>query len=265
MIPVRRAPTTEQNVDLREQRPRRGESNGEWLARTKQTEGLLLIGGASLSHFRLRVAQSHVRRDLLPSFWSMAGFLRDGGRNVDTVSFSWGRHASSVPATNAVVTRSIADYDDPVRYPNIAVVRFATDAVAVSSAIEQVKADRMIVDLPRLLVEWLGFVWGAGQHGNPLLARVGIPSACFVEAVYSVAGIELTPGLASEASCPEAIWQSLKWWRPFYEAVAKEERGRIPGGLYGLRQVAAAVSDEDGASDGRVPRSRTRSAAARRK
>jgi hypothetical protein len=113
-----------------------------------------------------------------------------------------------------------------------------------------VKSDRAIVDLPHLLVEWLGFVWGARARGNPLLERMGVPSACFVEAAYAVAGIELTPGLAAEASCPEAIWQSAKWWRRYYAAAAKEARGRtdgvrIPTGSYAVRQEAAAVTVED--------------------
>ncbi len=28
---------------------------------------------------------------------------------------------------------------------------------------------------------------------------------------HALAGVDLTPGLASEASCPEAIWQAAKW------------------------------------------------------
>ena len=249
MISIRRAPTDSSNRDLREVPARPNESNVAWLSRLKAKNGLLLIGGASLSHFHLRVAQAHVRHDHLPSFWSMAGFLHDDGRAVDTVSFGWGRHASVIPKTNAILTRPTADYDDPGRYPNVALLHFASDPAEVERAIERVRSDRTIIDLPRLLVEWLGFVWGAGQRANPLLARIGIPSACFVEAVYAVAGIELTPGLASDASCPEAIWQSVKWWRRYYEAVAKErdEKTRVPSGEYVIRQPAAAVTDEDGA------------------
>ena len=249
MLSISRAPTSTDNRDLEEKPARDGESNVEWLARMKAREGLLLIGGASLSHFRIRIAQSHVRRDLLPSFWSVAGFLHDGAQSVDTVSFNWGSHASTVPRSNAILTRPMTDYADPTRYPNIAILRFAADRREVRKGIERVKADRGIVDLPRLVVEWLGFVWGARAKGNPLLERMGVPSACFVEAAYAVAGIELTPGLAAEASCPEAIWQSAKWWRHYYEEVTREKKtdgARVPTGAYALRQPAAAVTDEDG-------------------
>ena len=272
MLSISRAPTSTGNRDLAEVPPLPRESNVDWLARVKAQEGLLLIGGASLSHFRIRVAQSHVRRDLLPSFWSVAGFLHDGGKSVDTVSFNWGGHASTIPKSNAVQTRPIDTYADPGRYPNIAYIRFAADPRDVLKGIERVKEDRAIVDLPRLVVEWLGFVWGARPKGNPLLERIGVPSACFVEAAYAVAGIELTPGLAAEASCPEAIWQSATWWRKYYEEVTKETKGkadgaRIPTGAYALRQPAAAVTDEDGQgpSAPKAPRAPRPAARARRR
>jgi hypothetical protein len=35
--------------------------------------------------------------------------------------------------------------------------------------------------------------------------------------VLGAAGFDLTPGLESRASCPEAIWQAAKWWHKYYE------------------------------------------------
>jgi hypothetical protein len=42
-----------------------------------------------------------------------------------------------------------------------------------------------------------------------------------------MAGFELTPGLSSASSCPEAIWQSAKWWTYYYESAAKERERAI--------------------------------------
>lgn len=253
MIAIRRAPTSKGNAQLRAVPALRAPSNVAWLESVEARGGIVLIGGASLSHFRVRVAQSHLRRDLFPSFWSVAGILDAKGATLSTVSFGGRAHTSDVPRTNAVQTRPVADYDDPRRYPNIAWLRFSTDGAAIADAIERVKADRAIVDLPRLLLAWLGFAWGAGDRGNPLLASLGVPSASFVEAVYALAGIELTPGLSSDASCPEAIWQSVKWWREYYEQ-SRERAGRrasgLPAGVYLVRQVAAAVIDENGGGSG---------------
>jgi len=266
MIAIRRAPASESNPRLREEPARNGESNDAWLARMKAKGGIVLIGGASLSHFRLRVAQSHLRQDLFPSFWSVAGILHDDGATFDTVSLGWGWHSSVIPRTNAIQTRTVADYADTWRYPNIAWLKFSTDGEKLREAVERIKADRSIVDLPRLLLAWLGFSWGASERGNPLLDGMGIPSACFVEAAFAIAGIELTPSLASDASCPEAIWQSAKWWVEYYEKTRREMKGtpvRVPEGVFALRQREAAIRDEnDGEpkSGGGTPRPSARRA-----
>jgi hypothetical protein len=124
-----------------------------------------------------------------------------------------------------------------------------------------VQRERSIVDLPRLVLAWLGFLWGAGGEGNPLLGGNGHPSAAFVEAVHALADIELTPGLSSDASCPEAIWMSAMWWRRYYEQTAGEHAARLaPSGVYVTRQRAAAVHDP---GDPGAPKGRARSAAPR--
>lgn len=256
MITIRRAPTNDQNPDVVEKPAREAETNVEWLRRIGARGGILLIGGASLSHFRMRVAQSHLRQDLFPSLWSVAAILDASGRRVTTVSFGWGRHVSVIPRINAIQTRPVSDYADPGRYPNVAWLRFPTDGSVMERAVERLRGDRSIVDLPKLVLAWLGFAWGAGHCGNPLLDGMGIPSASFVEAAYAIAGVELTPGLSSSASCPEAIWQSAKWWREYY--VESEDDGersskRVPTGFFVVRQRAAAIVVENGTVERPLP------------
>ena len=242
MIRTRFSGSSSKNPELHYLSPGPRETNSQWVARAGIPDGILLLGGTSLAHFRTRVAQSHLRRDLLPSFWSLAGILRDG-RTVDTVVLDW-PDASAVPETNAVRTLRLRDFDDPAWYPNVAVLRFAGDDEALRAGLRRVRGERSIVDLPRLVLAWLGFVWGAGGEGNPLLAGHGQPSAAFVEAVHALAGVELTPGLASDASCPEAIWLSAMWWRHYYEETSTENETRLaPSGVYATRQRAAAVHD----------------------
>jgi hypothetical protein len=262
MIRTRFSGVTSKNPELRYAPARAGERNSQWVARSGIREGILLLGGTSLSHFRTRVAQSHMRSDLLPSFWSLAGILREG-KAVETVVLDW-PDASAIPATNAVRTLPLRDFDDPLWYPNIALLRFTGDEDALRSNLRRVRSERSIVDLPRLVLAWLGFVWGAGGEGNPLLAGHGHPSAAFVEAVHALAGVELTPGLSSEASCPEAIWLSAKWWRHYYEQTAVEGNTRIaPSGVYVTRQRAAAVYDPG--DPGGTAKPRARAKAPRRK
>jgi len=54
---------------------RGGPSNAAWIAPRAEPGSVLLLGGSSLIDFRVRVAQSHLRGDLLPSFWSAAGII----------------------------------------------------------------------------------------------------------------------------------------------------------------------------------------------
>jgi hypothetical protein len=205
----------------------------------------VLIGGSSVAHFRVRVAQSHLRNDLSPSYWSLVGILTSPETFV-SVPLELRGEASDVPRANGVQVCDLAAYDDPRRFPNVGVVRFEREFGPILEMVEKVKAQRSIVDLPSLMLPWLGYIWGAGQLANPLLQGQGLPSAAFVETVYAMAGVELTPGLASAGSCPEAIWQSVKWWHPFYAETAGAGGGAhglstVPSGSYAVRQPAAAV------------------------
>jgi hypothetical protein len=109
---------------------------------------------------------------------------------------------------------------------------------------------------------WLGFIWGAGAKHNPLLEGVGLPASVLVQTAFGMSGIELTPGLTSGSSCPEAVWQSALWWHAYYEktsdvsgpAVATTRRDAkgaqprlraiVPIGKCVIRQSAAAVTAE---------------------
>jgi hypothetical protein len=152
-----------------------------------------------------------------------------------------------VPRTNGVRTCRLEEYDDPARFPNIAILHFSDNERPIHRKIDRVKSQRSVIDLPTLMLPWFGYIWSVGQVANPLLAGQGLPSAAFVETVYGIAGIGLTPGLSSASSCPEAIWAAAKWWHQFHA----EETGigdeahaiaRIPAGHFAVRQPAAVVA-----------------------
>jgi hypothetical protein len=245
MLAIRYSQATAPNDSLRSMPAQRRESNRAWLERQGATSGILLLGGSSLAHFRIRVAQSHVRNDLLPSFWSLVGILEDA-QTFASVPFDGRIDPSIVPSTNGVQSCRLDDYDDPGRFPNIAVVQFTDDERPIQRNVDRVKSERSVIDLPTLMLPWLGFIWSVAPVANPLLAGQGLPSAAFVETVYGIAGIELTPGLSSASSCPEAIWAAAKWWHQFYRqgaglAGAAHVAPRKPSGHFAVRQPAAAV------------------------
>lgn len=225
-------------------------SNVRWLRDTGVTDGIILLGGTSVAHFRLRVAQAQLRSDLLPSYWSLAGILLEG-EQFASVPLDALEDSSLVPLTNGVQVCDLKDYDDTTRFPNIAVLRFTEDSSPVRDLIkldrlEPGKLRRSVIDLPTMILAWLGYIWGAGPQGNPLLNGMGVPSAAFVETAYGITGVELTPGLASAASCPEAIWQSAKWWHTYYaepRGIKNRTHARAftPTGFYAVRQPSAAA------------------------
>jgi hypothetical protein len=244
LISTRESGASEPNELLQPLDAQDDEGNAGWFARSPVNDGIVLLGGSSLADFRLRYAQSQLRSDLTPSYWSMCGVILADG-SIRTAPLSVG-DVSDVPRTNGVEVLSIEDVDDPVRWPNIAVLRFAEDSEVVAAHADLVAQRRTIVDLPALVLAWLAYVWATDEAANPLAGGNGIPSAAFVEAAHSLAGIELTPGLATSASCPEAIWQAVKWWHEYYAGVkdvgaAGVAGATVPWGRYALRQRSAAV------------------------
>ncbi|MBC7912003.1 MAG: hypothetical protein H7Y30_15955 [Pyrinomonadaceae bacterium] len=220
-IAIRQSSSEHKNPNIKETAANTGENNLDWLKRVRsgrrEQGGLILLGGTSVSHFRVRSAQAQLRRDLMPSFWSMVGIMMDE-TNFVSVPLGLRQDNAEVPFNNAVQDCSLEQYANPENFPNIAVIDFTDSFDSIDENIKLIKSQRSVVDLPSLLLPWLGHVWGAGQASNPLLMGQGLPSAVFTETVYGLAGIELTPGLSSSSSCPEAIWVSANWWHDFYDA-----------------------------------------------
>lgn len=249
MLASRPSGAATKNPELKRASRKAGETNLQWLSRhigDADLQGhIVLIGGRSLVDFRIRVAQSHLRDDLVPSHWSHTALISgSGGRikgvrdfMIHEISLEPISGFSNLPVTNAVQESTLSRYDDPKQFPNIACISFPVDPKNVEKAIRKFRKNRSSLDSGALIIEWLAFAWGSGQTGNPLLKEIGIPSAAFVESVFAIAGIELTPGLSSRASCPEAIWQSAKWWHKFYKSAATSS-GKPPQGIFVIGQNA---------------------------
>jgi hypothetical protein len=259
---IRRSSATKPNSAI-ERTTVKGRSNAKWLASRAKPGAVVLVGGATLDHFRLRVAQSHLRHDLLPSFWSLAGIIASSsGFYAVPITV---QDASTVPVTNGVELMRFKDVDDPARYPNVAIIHFANPSEAIVANVRRLMSQRSALDLPTLMLPWLGYIWSAGSKRNPLVEGGAMPSAALVQTAFGMAGIELTPGLASGSTCPEAIWQSALWWHDYYQktaavsgprvatdraAKARESstspRAIVPYGESCVRQNAASVSEENG-------------------
>src|SRR4029453_8059941 len=110
--------------------------------------------------------------------------------------------------------------------------RWHAPAGDVGPILDQFAKQRSVADVPSLIAEWLAFLGGAGVEGNPLLRGHGIPSAVVIDSLLGAAGYDLCPGVDSAATCPEAFWQTAKWWTQYLEAlniVPLTTRHNIPG------------------------------------
>jgi hypothetical protein len=244
------SPVVVNNTKFKKTPALKDEGNKAWLKRIItenkfETKGLLLIGGASVADFHIRVAQSSLRHDLTPSHWSQVGVLADAN-SFYSVPLQWKGELSEMPHSNGIQSCKLADYDDPNFYPNIAYVQFTSDMAMIIDYAEKLKLQRSMIDLPALVVRWLEYIWAVGDGGNPLANGKGLPSAVFAETIFGIGGIELTPGLATSSSCPEAIWQAAKWWKAFYDesskfSAASQAAPMVPTGCFFMRQESAMV------------------------
>jgi hypothetical protein len=258
---IRRSSASKANPAIKHFTASKGQGNAKWLAARARPGAVVLLGGAGLDHFRLRVAQSHLRHDLLPSFWSLAG-VAASSTSFLTVPITI-RDASAVPTTNGVESVRFSQVDDPDLFPNAALIHFASPSDAIVANARRLMEQRSALDLPTLMLPWLGFIWSAGTRRNPLIEGGALPSAALVQTAFGMAGIELTPGLASGSNCPEAIWQSALWWHDYYQKTAdvsgarvatdktavkapvkERPKAMVPTGEACVRQRAAAVTHE---------------------
>jgi hypothetical protein len=274
-IRVLRSEAPEDNQQLVERERSPGEDNAAWLQRVirerkldkaRKSSLLLLLGGTDPLSFRLRVAQSHVRNDLTPSAWSHVALLDGvqdpiGDTRIYEVSLApphgFSRHGFA-PYDNGVQEDRLTGYLDASRFPNLALlsVPIPLDTIAKdesgkrSGTLDQVRKGRNTLDVPQMILRWLAYVWGVGVPGSPLAEGLGIPSAAVLEAAFAAADFDLTPGLESRSSCPEAIWQAARWWHQYYE---RTNKGRISGAYTATHDLLPEQRDEPPNPRSRAP------------
>lgn len=234
MLNILSSNAPEPNPKVREV-PRKGrEGNLAWIERNlPKGDGalLLMLGGRDPIPFRIRIAQAELRHDLTPSNWSHLALLDEPeegleGTGLSEISLEPAGGFGMPAATNGVQRGKLATYRSSRRWPNLALLRLPVPRQEIEGAMARFERQRAALDAVDMTVAWLAYVWGAGQGTNPLTEGIGLPAAALVEAASAASGYDLTPGLESRASCPEAVWQAARWWHPFYD----ERQHRPPHG-----------------------------------
>ena len=232
MINILSSSAKDPSSDFVQVKRKSGQDNLTWIREnlddSKDRTALVMVGGKSPTSFRLRLAQAHVRSDMLPSYWSHVMMLNQAPDAEDfgattTLEISLEPRAgfgNPVP-DNGIQQAKLRQYARRSEYPNIAVLSVPVKFADVSTAIEKFKKQRAVLDAVDLIVHWLAYVWGVARSANPLLDGQGIPSSAMLEIVIGACGFDLTPGLESRSSCPEAIWQAARWWHEYYQGQDK--------------------------------------------
>ena len=207
-----------------------GEGNVHWCGRAAKTmvtpksqwTYVALLGGADTMAFRLRIAQGHLRRDMLPSYWSESILIQTQGQSMESaraihVPLAQPDGPKFATRDNGVVSRPLSDFDDTERFPNIALIALPVSQADIMARVRDFSASRGTLDTLEHVLRWLAFAWGVARTGNPLHENYGLPSACMLETVCAAANFDLTPGLEARASCPEAIWSAARHWYDYFE------------------------------------------------
>jgi hypothetical protein len=225
------------------------EGNVAWMQR--QLEGydgvaIGLVGGRGNFDFRLRVAQSHLRYSFTPSHWSHCFLMLDRSGVIFEISLTPERGFGFPGATNGMQESTLERYDSANAYPNIGVILVPSlDIEKTKEALLAFAKQRAVLDAVTLMLYWLGYGWGAGDAGNPILQDHGLPSAAMVETVCNTAGYDISPVIPSRSSTPEALWQATKWWYHAPRTVEAANRMTRESGLPDDLPTGAFFIDHD--------------------
>lgn len=220
------------------------ESNLDWLQRAHasfqledaaQWSFIVLAGGKDVAAFRIRVAQSHLRGDMLPSFWSDCALFNVEGNDFKSSAFFnlplfQPAELSYAPTRNGLVRLPFSKLPTQKHYPNLALLAIPVAQDKVMQALAEYQKARVSYDAVENILPWLAFVWGAGNSVNPLMQQIGFPSAVMLSQLFGAQGFDLSPGVTANLSTPETFWSGVKHWQDFYSKT--QANGLLPKARY---------------------------------
>jgi hypothetical protein len=216
------------------------EPNLEWLKRAYESFALdniadwsfiVLAGGKDVVSFRIRVAQSHLRGDMLPSYWSECALFKIKQGDFATASFCnlplfQPADATYAPTRNGLIEMPFNKLPTQKDFPNLALLAIPVPQENILAAQADFKKARVSCDAVANILPWLAFVWGAGNASNPLMQQIGFPSAMMLNQIFSANGFDLAPGINASLSAPETFWSGAKHWQDYYSKT--QENGLLP-------------------------------------
>lgn len=192
---------------------------------TDHTIWVGLVGAKDPASMAIRWAQSFLRFDRLPSWFSHIFLFT--GKGDEILECPVVDADPRQPENSGVRTSSAERYADVDVYPNVAVIGFALEETEtgtspaeriarVMEAARNPKAIRARYDLWEMIAGWQPFLFDPARRPNPLVDGYPHPGAAFVRWALAQAGIETSPGAMDEYDAPEHLWAAAKWWKDAY-------------------------------------------------
>jgi hypothetical protein len=184
-----------------------------------------LVGGTDPASIAVRRAQSMLRFDRRPSYFSHIFLFT--GRGDSMLECRVVGADPTRPETGGIIRDRARRYTDAEAWPNKAVVGFTFTPVPggtepgervkqVLTAARNVKLVRERYDLWSIVGSWQPYLFEPAKIPNPLVEGSPHPGAAFVRWALSMAGVEGTPSALDEYDAPEHFWAASKYWYKQY-------------------------------------------------
>lgn len=221
-----------------------------------------LVGSRDLPGICLRRAQSVLRHDQRPSFWSHAFVITspwDGKRPIKSLTIAevpfFARNGEfHEPANNAVIrSTTLGHYLNREQDPNVALFAVtrpqgeqaaplgADELATLAAGVRDPNIDRDRFDFWQGLGVWQQYFWSAEQLPNPVLSGNPVPATAFIEMLFEQIGVDLTPAASERNSAPEHLWTYMRWWLQPEVQNSRGTGGPIVKGCYVIRDEGASV------------------------
>ena len=191
------------------------------ITRPKEAIYVGLVGGCDPASVAVRQAQSFLRFDRRPSYFSHVFLF--AGRGDALLECRLVGADPSRPENGGIWRDRARRYADPKDYPNKAVIEFGftpapnglTAEERVSKVLKAARDPRLVrerYDLWEMVAGWQQYLFEPVRTPNPLAERLPHPGAAYVRWALGMAGIEAAPGALDEFDAPEHFWAAANYW-----------------------------------------------------
>ncbi len=197
-----------------------------------------LVGSRDLPGNCLRTAQSILRWDLRPSFWSHVFVVAESVTSrtplrslaILEIPLHPRDGLFPKPEQNGINVGRLGNYEDNTLDANVALMAVSMSDAEAKTLHKRAKSwnyDRVRYNFWDMLGAWQRFLWSQGAARNPLNEGMPIPASSYVEFIFEGLGLGVTPGASARNSAPEHLWNAARWWHKAFKEQDRKVAGRF--------------------------------------